>query len=228
MKNDFVFAYRDEGFDTHIEKSIRGYTQLHDDVVGLSEYFVENDTNVYDLGCSTGKTLGCIFQKNFKNKPNAKYIGIDYADGFVEDMNEKRSQIGVEYLSFRNEDLRESKLDNASFVTSIFTLQFIAKKDRQRIVDNVYKSLNDGAAFILCEKTIASNSKFQDILTSRFLEYKGNHFSNDDLIEKERTLRSMMKPDTAEDLYCMLYKAGFTQIQQFWQNHLFIGLIAIK
>ena len=51
---DFTFAHREEGFDEHIEKSIRGYGHLLEDIVGLSRYFVENDTNVYDLGCSTG------------------------------------------------------------------------------------------------------------------------------------------------------------------------------
>jgi hypothetical protein len=32
---DFTFAHRDEGFDNHIEDSIRGYRNLHDDVVNL-------------------------------------------------------------------------------------------------------------------------------------------------------------------------------------------------
>ena len=26
--NDFTFAHRDEGFDTHIDKSIRGYQDM--------------------------------------------------------------------------------------------------------------------------------------------------------------------------------------------------------
>ena len=33
---DFTFAHREEGFDEHIEKSIRGYSQLIDDVISLS------------------------------------------------------------------------------------------------------------------------------------------------------------------------------------------------
>ena len=42
---DFTFAHREEGFDNHIEKSIRGYNNLHDDVVNLSRYYVEDYTN---------------------------------------------------------------------------------------------------------------------------------------------------------------------------------------
>ena len=52
---DFTFAHREEGFDEHIEKSIRGYSQLIDDVISLSRYFIEDETNVIDIGCSTGK-----------------------------------------------------------------------------------------------------------------------------------------------------------------------------
>ena len=37
---DFTFAHREEGFDEHIEKSIRGYSQLIDDVISLSRYFL--------------------------------------------------------------------------------------------------------------------------------------------------------------------------------------------
>ena len=52
---DFTFAHREEGFDEHIEKSIRGYSQLMDDVISLSRYFIEDETKVVDIGCSTGK-----------------------------------------------------------------------------------------------------------------------------------------------------------------------------
>ena len=52
---DFTFAHRQEGFDKHIELSIRGYSNLMEDVVSLSRYFVEDNTNIVDIGCSTGK-----------------------------------------------------------------------------------------------------------------------------------------------------------------------------
>ena len=44
MTQPFTFAQRSEGFDTHIDLSIRGYSNLIDDVLKFSEYFVEDDT----------------------------------------------------------------------------------------------------------------------------------------------------------------------------------------
>ncbi len=34
---DFTFAHRKEGFDKHIEQSIRGYSDLMQDVISLSK-----------------------------------------------------------------------------------------------------------------------------------------------------------------------------------------------
>ena len=36
---DFTFAHREEGFDEHIEKSIRGYSNLLEDVISMSERY---------------------------------------------------------------------------------------------------------------------------------------------------------------------------------------------
>ena len=64
MTQPFTFAQRSEGFDTHIDLSIRGYSNLIDDVLKLSEYFVEDETNVVDIGCSTGKMLKAMINQN--------------------------------------------------------------------------------------------------------------------------------------------------------------------
>ena len=37
-----TFAHRKEGFDKQIEKSIRGYSNLMNDVISFSRYFIEN------------------------------------------------------------------------------------------------------------------------------------------------------------------------------------------
>ena len=46
----FTFAQSKEGFDKHIDKSIRGYGDLWHDVVQIGKYFIEDDTNVVDIG----------------------------------------------------------------------------------------------------------------------------------------------------------------------------------
>ena len=79
----FSFARFAEGFDDHIRKSIRGYSELLEDCVAMSEYFVENETSVFDIGCSTGSFLFRIWEKNRERAPQAKYVGIDIEPNFA-------------------------------------------------------------------------------------------------------------------------------------------------
>ena len=80
---DFTFAHREEGFDEHIEKSIRGYSNLLEDVISLSRYFVEDDTNVVDIGCSTGKLTKAMIEYNEDHCSGGQYIGIEIREGDV-------------------------------------------------------------------------------------------------------------------------------------------------
>lgn len=225
---DFTFAHRDEGFDTHIDKSIRGYSTLHDDIVKMSRYFVEDDTNVYDLGCSTGKTLAHMIEQNRSFAPACHYIGIEHAEGFKENMQERMMAYEVDDLELRFEDVREADMYNASLITSIFTLQFMPRKDRQETLNRVYDALNPGGAFIFGEKTYSCSPKVQDMLTFMYYDFKRESFDATDIMDKEQTLRHMLKPNTWSELNEMLEIAGFDSVQTFWQNHLFVGAIAIK
>ena len=47
-------------------------------------------------------------------------------------------------------------------------------------------------------------------------------------MQKEKTLQNMLKPNSWNEIEVMLDSAGFKAVQSFWQNHLFIGAIAIK
>jgi len=61
-----------------------------------------------------------------------------------------------------------------------------------------------------------------------YYDHKRESFSAEDIMEKEVTLRNMLKPNTWSELNGMLETAGFSSVQTFWQNHLFVGAIAIK
>ena len=61
-----------------------------------------------------------------------------------------------------------------------------------------------------------------------YYEYKREHFDYDDIMTKELTLKNMLKPNSWEEIENTLHRVGFDMIQPFWQNHLFVGAIAIK
>jgi len=225
---DFTFAHREEGFDEHIEKSIRGYSNLLEDVISLSRYFVEDDTSIVDIGCSTGKLTKAMIEYNEDHCSNGNYIGIEIAEGFFKDLENRAKELEEYKVDFILDDIRNCDFENCSLVTSIFTLQFMPKKDRLNVMKNIYKGLNDGGAFIFAEKTICQNALVQDMITFNYYDYKRKSFDTEDIMDKERTLRHMMKPNTWEEIEMNLAKAGFSDVQPFWRNHAFVGALAIK
>ena len=226
---DFSFAHRPEGFDNHIEKSIRGYTHLIQDVVSFSRYFIEDNTEVVDVGCSTGKMTKALIDYNIDHCKNANYVGIEIADGFVKDLKKRGKELNYyPNVEFVIEDAREYEFMNCSLVTSIFTLQFMPKTDRKSLLENIYNGLNDGGAYIFAEKTICENAFMQDMITFNFYDYKRQSFSATDIMDKEQELRHMMKPNTWKEIEEMLHSSGFDKVQPFWRNHAFVGAIAVK
>ena len=203
----FTFATRDEGFDNHINQSIRHYSDLWNDVLSMSQYFVEDYTNVVDIGCSTGKLLE---------------VEPDFYDVLDED------ERNIPNLHYEKIDIRSFHFGNCSLVTSIFTLQFMPQRDRQDVIDCIYNGLQKGGAFIFAEKTVSESARIHEIRTFTYYDFKRESFTTDDIMDKERTLRHMMKPNTRSELIDMVTNAGFEHVDSFWQNHAFTGFIAIK
>ena len=162
----------------------------------------------------------------------ANYIGIDLAPSFFEELDKRYERMTNEYywanIDFQKKDVRQFKFENCSLVTSIFTLQFMPRKDRFDVIKNIYDGLNFGGAFIFAEKTVCEDSRLQEMITFNFYDYKRKHFEASDILEKEKTLRNMLKPNTWKELEGMLECAGFKTAQPFWRNHMFVGAIAIK
>ena len=229
---DFTFAHRQEGFDEHINWSIRGYSDMLSDVISFSRYFVEDDTNVVDIGCSTGKLTQALIEYNQEIAPDANYIGVEVAEGFFKDLDKRVGQIQKKVngaaVDFVLDDIRNYDFENCSLVTSLFTLQFMPKKDRATVIESIYDGMNEGGGFIFAEKVDCQNARIQDMMTFNYYDYKRQKFDYDDIMTKEKTLRHMLKPNTWSEIEEMIYSAGFKTVEQSWRNHNFLGAIAIK
>lgn len=203
-----------DNFDDHINKSIPNYNILIDSIKSISEYFFTENANIYDLGCSTGyllKSLNTNCQKfgydNSKLLPNTNYPGIDFIDV---DLNKR------------------FPIKNACLVYSIFTMQFLNPTTKASYLSSIYEGLNDGGALIICEKVYQDYGKIQEIMTFSHYDYKVKKFSTDEIINKERDLRYIMKPSTNRELNDLIHDVGFSQITEFWQMFNFKGYLAIK
>lgn len=219
----FTFSAVAKDFDEHIRKSIRGYDDLWNDVVSISKYFVENKTNVIDIGCSTGSLINEMYEKNRYAKPDCVYTGIEIEPAFYNDLDRLKKP----GINFFKGNVVDYDFENCSFVSSIFTLQFLNNKDKRHVLEKIYQGLNNGSAFVYSEKVFNDNPRIQDMLTFMHYDFKRKNFTEKEILEKEQELRHMMKPCTDSDLNQMLIEIGFEPIR-FWQNHNFVGAVAIK
>ena len=192
----------------------------------FSEYFVEDGSRVVDIGCSTGKLLKAMKLQNDRFAPSCIYHGIEIEEEFYSDLQNESN------LIFEKTDIRDfdwtTVSESCSLVVSMFTLQFIPKRDRQVILCRIFQALNKGGAFVFSEKVLSQDAQTEEMMTFCYYDWKREHFSAQQILEKEEKLRHMLKPLTISQMVTMVKEAGFESVQPFWQNFNFVGVLAIK
>lgn len=203
-----------DNFDEHISQSIPNYHLLADAICDLSTFFLQKDTQVVDLGCSTGRLLERIPFEGDK-------IGIDISANLL-----PQSHDNVGYIQ---KDLRAFKsFGQSSLILSLFTLQFLPYEDRPAILETVYDSLTEGGAFIWAEKVQEESGELEQIQTMAYYDFKRKAFTPEQILNKERDIRSMMKPNTSFRNQVMAENAGFTVGTMFWKFFNFEAWLYIK
>lgn len=209
-------------FDEHVKQSVPMYDEIHRLITDIAGWYVKDGVNVYDVGTSTGKVL-----KNLINAYNvdANYIGLDNSENMIDKLASEN--LNIELI---NQDVTDGfEFKNAGLITSVLTLQFINEDKRQKLINDIYKGLNKGSAFILVEKVIGENARFNEIYIELYHELKlKNGLSPQHVFDKSKAIRGVMKPYTLEENKELLANAGFNDIDIFFKWNNFVGIIAVK
>lgn len=84
-------------FDTHVRKSVPLYEEVQKAVIEISEWFIRDNSVVYDLGSSTGETISLLLQKHSRKK-NVRFIGVEESLPMIEIARKKCSSELVQFL----------------------------------------------------------------------------------------------------------------------------------
>jgi tRNA (cmo5U34)-methyltransferase len=213
-------------FDEHVSKSVPLYKEGHDLVLGLSDFFIKNDSVVYEIGCSTGMLISKLAESNRK-KENAKFVGVDVEQGMIDFAKNRYSQITN--LDFLCDDAISLEMQESDFIVCYYTIQFIRPSLRQLLIDKLYNKLKWGGALVLFEKVRGSDARFQDILSILYNEYKLQQgYSSDDIMAKSLSLKGVLEPFSTQGNIDMLKRAGFVDINTVQKYLCFEGFLAIK
>ena len=213
-----------QNFDKHISKSVPYYHWSHQLGLNISDFFLKNNSNVYDLGCSTGSFLEMIAKRHSKKKIN--FHGIDEVKEMINWAKNKNKNKNIKFL---NKNIINYKLKKSEFITSFYTIQFIPPAKRQAIFNKIFNSLNWGGGFLFFEKVRAPDARFQDIMSLIYNDYKLDQgYNAKEIIEKSRSLKGVMEPFSSKANFEMLKRAGFKDSMSVFKFVCFEGFLAIK
>lgn len=219
-------------FGNHVRSSVPGYDTFHDMIENLSVYFVEENSNVFDLGTSTGEAIIRVEEKNEKRE-GVQYIAYDNSEAMIEQARLRAvNRAGLHnHIEFCCKDLTDKSLyiEKASFITSVLTMQFVKLSEREEVLKRVHRGMLKGGAFIMVEKVLHDNTVLESIFTTEYENFKHKQgLSEEHIFTKKQSLKGVMRPLSVSDNIEMLRNAGFTTVEVFFKHMNFVGFIAIK
>ncbi len=215
-------------FNEHVEKSVPLYSNGHELVTHLSDFFVKPNSTCYELGVSTGQLIRKLAAHH---KKSVKWVGIDSVPEMIEQakLQIQGDGISIENIELISDDINLFQFEKSDFIVSYYTIQFVPPHLRQDLFNEIYSNLNWGGALVLFEKVRASDARFQDIATSLYTDFKLNQgYSSDEIIAKSRSLKGVMEPFSTQGNIDMLKRAGFVDIESIFKWVCFEGFLCIK
>jgi len=226
---DFIFDRAVAGvFDDMVTRSVPFYAEMQRMVVEMAGDFVTPGSNVYDLGCSTATTF---LQLHPRLPPSARFVGYDSSDEMLAKAREKLAASGVDrQVELRVVDLDQgAPVDNASLVLMILTLQFIRPLNRERLMQNIYRGMNQQGCLLLIEKVLGEDSLFNRLFIKYYYDMKRRHgYSEMEISQKREALENVLIPYKLLENRELLLRTGFRSVDVFFKWYNFCGIIAVK
>ncbi|HEX8524653.1 MAG TPA: carboxy-S-adenosyl-L-methionine synthase CmoA [Tepidisphaeraceae bacterium] len=217
-------------FDDMLDRSVPLYQEIQRMVAELVVDFAQPGTNVYDLGCSTCNPFLNI-DKLMAPDADVRFVGVDDAPEMLEKARTKLAAAKFRRpVSLEEGDLNAGvQISNASVVMLVLTLQFIRPLYRERLVQSIYRGMQDNGCLIVVEKVLGEHSTFNRLFIKHYYEMKmRNGYSELEIAQKREALENVLVPYRLEENKELLRAAGFRHVDVFFKWYNFCGLIALK
>jgi tRNA (cmo5U34)-methyltransferase len=231
QSNDFSFGEETaEVFDDMLVRSVPYYLEIQRMVGELVGRFSTDDSSIWDLGCSTCNTF-LSMEKAIEERKNLRLVGLDSSEAMLKRARAKLLESGLKCEhDLRQCDLHDPlKIDNASVVMSVLTLQFVRPMHRERIVKEIYDGLNPGGCLILVEKVLGENPAFNRHFIDFYYEAKKkNGYSELEIAQKREALENILVPYRLNEYLDLINTTGFRAQEVFFKWYNFCGIVAMK
>lgn len=215
-------------FDDMVTRSVPFYGEMQRMICELARDFAVENTNLYDLGCSTGTTFLMLHPSV---SPNVKFVGVDASEAMLQECRQKLERYEITRdCALIERDLNEGVvIENASVVTLILTLQFIRPLRRDRLMLDVFTGLNENGCLLLVEKVIGEDSIFNRLFIKYYYDMKRrNGYSDVEITQKREALENVLIPYKLLENRELLQRTGFRYVDIFFKWYNFCGIVAVK
>ncbi len=227
---DFTFDERvARVFDDMVSRSVPFYDETRSTALGLAQHFVEPNTTVVDIGCSTATLL--LEFADLVTDESVKLVGIDASAPMLEQAKGKIAESKHKSrIELRQESVEKSmKIQNASVAFMNYTLQFVRPLHREAVLKQIFDGLNHNGAFILVEKVLGNDSLFNRLYIELYYAYKTRiGYTDKEIKQKREALENVLIPYRIDENVELLNRCGFNSVDIFFKWYNFAGFVAVK
>ena len=227
--HDFHFDSRTAGvFDDMVQRSVPFYEEIQRMTCELAGDFAVNGSSLYDIGCATGTTLQCL---DSVLDPSVAFVGVDNSEDMLEKAREKLKPLAAHrQLTLINSDIHARfQIENASVVMMILTLQFIRPLNREDLLRRINAALCENGCLLLVEKVTGPYSLLNRLFIEHYYDFKRRSgYSEMEISKKREALENVLIPYHIQENRELLFKTGFTQIEEYFRWYNFCGIVAVK
>jgi tRNA (cmo5U34)-methyltransferase len=215
-------------FPDMIARSVPGYELVVPMIGMLARRYAQNDSNIYDLGCSLG--AASLAMSLAVRSKGTRIIAVDNSEAMVircrKNVAEQSSGLPIDV---HLEDIVMTPIENASVVVLNFTLQFLSQGQRQLLIDRISEGMRKGGALIISEKICFEDSQEQADQTAWHHDFKrAQGYSELEIAQKRNALEDVLRPETEAAHFKRMQQAGLSRHHRWFQCFSFASYIAFK
>ena len=226
-----MFAFDDSVasvFPDMIKRSVPGYTTIIAMTGLLAGRYAPAGSNLYDLGCSLGAST--LAMRQHVHHQDCNIIGIDNSPAMLQRCrNIIETDTHELPVSLICSDIQDAPIENASVVVLNFTLQFIAREQRDAVIQTIFDGLRPGGIMVLSEKVTFEDPHLDQLNIDLHHQFKSaNGYSELEIARKRTALENVLRPETLKQHKQRIFQAGFSSCDVWFQCFNFASLIALK
>jgi len=212
-------------FDDMLSRSVPFYDEVRSLIVSLILSEAKRGTKVLDLGSSTAKFL---IDLHSKSSVPLRLKGLDNSPAMLERAQQKCKAFGAD-ITLELADMLAYDYRDEEVVVANYTLQFIRPMQRTKLIERIYRGMQDGGRFFFSEKVVFEDKRLDKEMIDIYYDYKKKQgYSEYEIAQKREALENVLIPFTIEENIRMCKEAGFGRVDTVFQWANFVTFVAKK